>query len=271
MRWRLLLHGPGHAAWNMAVDETLFDSAVEGVAPPTVRFYGWARPTLSIGFRQNLSEACDFAACRRLGIDAVRRLSGGRAVLHDQELTYCVAASAREDFRGLSVLGIYRWVSDVLRRGLEGRGIPLDPLPSSTDKPSARSIPNDTLPCFAVPTGHEIASAGRKLVGGAQKWSRRGFMQHGSILMGIDSALWSQALGPTAAAAVGAVSVNELASRRVETSELMQDFAIEFEKALGEPPSQDKLLPSEMKKASSLAQCKYSSPEWNLFRRAMTV
>jgi lipoate-protein ligase A len=254
---------------NMAIDETLFRSAVDGLTPPTVRLYAWSRPTLSIGFRQNLSATCDLEACRSLGIDTVRRMSGGRAVLHHQELTYCVAAGAEGPFRGLSVREVYGWVSCVLHRGLERKGIPVDP-PSPLHKrsiaPPLSPPSEDALPCFAVPTGHELTSGGRKLVGGAQKWSRRGFVQHGSILLDIDTTLWSQVIGVEAATAIGAVGINELTKAPIERAELMKDLGAEFERALGEPPSELRLSVSENKTAAHLAQSKYSSGDWNASR-----
>ena len=243
----------------MAVDEALFLSAIGGQAPPTVRLYSWSRPTLSIGFRQNLEETCDLEACRRLGIETVRRLSGGRAVLHDRELTFCVAAGAEGPFRGLSVRSVYRWVSRVLHRCLERKGVPVDPLPSSSKHSPAPQSVNDALPCFAVPTGHELTSGGRKLVGSAQKWSRRGFMQHGSILLGLDRALWSKVVGPGPANELQAVGINELGERPLSTSELMKDLAAEFEQAMGRPATEHDLSAFEMETAQRLAESKYSS------------
>jgi lipoate-protein ligase A len=245
----------------MAVDEALFQSAVEGLAPPTVRFYGWSQPALSIGFRQELAKTCNPSACRRLGIEAVRRFTGGRAVLHHRELTYCVAASADGPFRGLSVREVYRWVSAVLRRAFERNGIPVDPAPPSTNA-TGRTF-DDRLPCFAVPTRHEITSGGRKLVGAAQKWSRRGFVQHGSVLMEIDRVLWSKVLGAHAAGRMDPVGVVELSGRRLTTSQLMRFLASEFERALGEPASQHELLSSEMKTAEALVETKYALSDWN--------
>lgn len=269
MRWRLLLDGPGDGAWNMAIDEALFHSAVEGLAPPTVRLYDWSQPTLSIGFRQKLARTCNLRACRQVGVDTVRRFTGGRAVLHDRELTYCVAARAEGPFRGLSVRQVYLWVSNVLRRALQSNGIPIDPPPFPGTSPE--STRDDTAPCFAVPTRHEITSGGRKLVGGAQKWSRRGFAQHGSMLMEIDRDLWSKVWGPDAATTMEAVGLQELSGTRRTRSELTELLAREFERALGEPPSQAGLLPSELRMAEALAEQRYGSPQWNSRRRTASV
>ncbi len=248
----------------MAVDEALFLSAIGGQAPPTVRLYSWSRPTLSIGYRQNLEETCDLEACRRLGIETVRRPSGGRAVLHDQELTYCVAAGAQGPFRGLSVRSVYWWVSRVLHRCLEKKGVPVDPLPSPSKHSPTRQLSNHALPCFAVPTGHELTSRRRKLVGSAQKWSRRGFMQHGSILMSIDSALWAQVVSQEAANELRAVGVNELVEPPLSTSQLMKDLAAEFEYAMGQPATEQALSGFEIETARRLAKTKYSTGSWTV-------
>ena len=143
----------------------------------------------------------------------------------------------------------------------------MDPLPSwSKHSPAAQSV-NDALPCFAVPTGHELTSGGRKLVGSAQKWSRRGFIQHGSILLGVDRALWSKVVGPKPAPELQAVGINELVERPLSASELMKNLAAEFEQAMEEPATEHDLSAFEIETAERLAESKYSSRNWNVFRQ----
>src|SRR3981189_824115 len=85
--WRLLLDPPAGGAWNMAVDEVLLDGVAAGEAPPTLRFYQWTPPCLSLGYFQAI-DVVDFEGCRAHGVEVVRRPSGGRTILHDRELTY---------------------------------------------------------------------------------------------------------------------------------------------------------------------------------------
>src|SRR2546423_9952589 len=92
--WRLLLDPPAARAWNMAVDEFLLDCWAAVGAPPTLRFYGWAPPCLSLGYFQPFG-VVDVAGCRSLGVEVVRRPTGGRAILHDRELTYSLALPLR--------------------------------------------------------------------------------------------------------------------------------------------------------------------------------
>src|SRR5207248_1466855 len=94
LEWRLIEDRPAVGAWNMAVDEALLEAARRDEAPPTLRFYGWARPTLSLGRHQDPDEHIDHAFRCRRGIDLVRRPTGGRAVLHDHEVTYSIVLPA---------------------------------------------------------------------------------------------------------------------------------------------------------------------------------
>lgn len=249
----------------MAVDEALFHSAVNRLAPPTVRFYAWSRPTVSIGFRQELGKTCDPRACRDNGIDIVRRFTGGRAVLHHRELTYCVASATEGPFRGLSVRQVYEWVGGVLRHALHGSGIRVDSIPpaSSPEAPAPASREAE-LPCFAASTRHEITAGGRKLAGGAQRWSRRGFAQHGSILMERDRDLWSAVWGAKASLAIAqSVGLSELSPTRLTRSRWTERLASEFQRTFGEPASEDPLSPGERSLATQLARDKYASTEWN--------
>ena len=91
--WRLLLDPPAAGAWNMAVDEVLLNGTAAGISRPTLRFYQWMPPCLSLGYFQDFS-VVNLDGCRALGVEVVRRPTGGRAILHDRELTYSVALPA---------------------------------------------------------------------------------------------------------------------------------------------------------------------------------
>src|SRR5256885_6330533 len=115
--WRLLLDPPAEGAWNMAVDEVLLDGVAAGSSPPTIRFYAWAPPCLSLGYFQSF-DVVDIAGCASLGVDVVRRPTGGRAILHDRELTYSVALPLSLLGNDAGVLPSYRRLSQALTRGL---------------------------------------------------------------------------------------------------------------------------------------------------------
>src|SRR5207248_5632486 len=120
--WRLLLDPPAEGAWNMAVDEVLLDGVAAGSSPPTLRFYSWMPACLSLGYFQP-SSVVNVEGCRGLGIEIVRRPTGGRAILHDRELTYSVALPAFVLGHDAGILPSYRRLSLALQAGLARLGI----------------------------------------------------------------------------------------------------------------------------------------------------
>src|SRR2546430_9302605 len=128
--WRLLLDKPASGAWNMAVDEVLLDAVAAGEAPPTIRFYEWAPPCLSLGYFQPF-DVVDVDGCRALGVEVVRRPTGGRAILHDRELTYSIALPASVLGQDGGVLPSYYRLSLALHAGSRPLGAPATPAPES--------------------------------------------------------------------------------------------------------------------------------------------
>ena len=165
---------PLSGSLNMAIDEFLFQSL--GEEPKTyLRFYRWERPTVSLGYSQNISEVVDVKSCQNQGIDIVRRMTGGKLVLHHKEVTYSLCSSDSETFTS-TLLDSYKLISQALMRGLEKMGL----------KPCLADAPPDSyvrgnLPCFSYPARNEIEMNGKKIVGSAQKRAGSKFIQHGSI------------------------------------------------------------------------------------------
>ncbi len=175
--WRLLVDAPASGAWNMAVDEVLLDGVAAGTTPPTLRFYAWTPPCLSLGYFQPF-EVVDLDGCRALGVEVVRRPTGGRAILHDRELTYSVALPASALGHDGGVLPSYHRLSLALQDGLRRLGVPATLAPESAGGAAAHGPV-----CFDRPSAHEILLQGRKLVGSAQVRRGGGLLQHGSILI----------------------------------------------------------------------------------------
>src|SRR2546422_2374683 len=176
--WRLLLDPPAEGAWNMAVDEVLLDGVAAGSAPPTLRFYTWTPACLSLGYFQAFG-VVNVEGCRGLGIDIVRRPTGGRAILHDRELTYSVALPAPLLGHDAGILPSYRRLSLALQAGLRRLGINVGLAPESETPTRAVHGPA----CFDRPSAHEILLQGRKLVGSAQVRRAGALLQHGSIVI----------------------------------------------------------------------------------------
>ena len=162
--------------FNMAADFTLAQHLSSETA--VLRLYTWLKPTISLGFHQKSTDI-DFDCCRQDGIDVVRRPTGGRAILHWQELTYCFIQKASAGENGRSVLRrIYQSVHQALGEALAQMGVKLS-YTSENRKPQ----PHNPL-CFASSAGSELEIEGKKVVGSAQRLIDNTILQHGSIILG---------------------------------------------------------------------------------------
>jgi lipoyl(octanoyl) transferase len=197
--WRLVVTPrPASGFWNMAVDEALLAAASTG-APPTLRLYAWRGPWLSLGHAQPFDGAT-FEACRRAGVGVVRRVTGGRAVLHGADLTYAVTASERALPDGLHAS--YRILSDALVDALRGLGIEAERVAGGR----RRVAPAAGFDCFAEAADDEVCAGGRKLAGSAQRRGGGALLQHGSVRLAPDPA----AVERIAGTGLGATSLAEL-------------------------------------------------------------
>ena len=226
MRFRFLVDEPNDGSLNMAVDEALLISAGEPGGGATVRVYGFDPPTVSFGYRQALAEVIDVAACRETGVGWVRRPTGGRALLHQHEVTYSVSAPVEGPFQGLGVRALYDSVSLAIRRALTALGVSLDP-----PRTSVRTTePPTYVPCLALPGPHEITAGGRKVVASSQRRGRRAFLQHGSILSRVDPLLWARVAPPgRTGASLLAVGLDELTPDPVPRQALVSSLLRSFE------------------------------------------
>jgi len=175
--WRLIVSPPAAGAVNMALDEAILESVAMANSAATLRLYAWTPPCLSLGHAQSM-ESVDHYGLRELGWDLVRRPTGGRAILHTDELTYAVAGMATDPLLSGGVLASYQRLSagllQALRRLGLGPELQLNPGPALS---ANRSSPI----CFEVPGPFELTWAGRKLLGSAQLRRSGAVLQHGSL------------------------------------------------------------------------------------------
>lgn len=171
--WRLIddLHRPLGAAQQMTTDEALLGDVISGGAS-TLRWYRWQRPTLSLGRFQAGSDV-DEEACRARGVEIVRRPTGGRALLHGSDLTYCVVMP-RPPGRDGTVEALYGWIARGLMAGLARLGVEAE---------VAHHVGDTAAACFASQRGSDLRVGGRKLVGSAQVHREGAVLQHGSLLL----------------------------------------------------------------------------------------
>jgi lipoate-protein ligase A len=162
-QWRLLQTGFNTAFSNMAIDRAILVANSKGKVPPTVRFYGWIPPAISIGYFQSLADEIDISACERLGVDYVRRITGGGAVFHDKELTYSIVIPETHPAIPKNILKSYERICNALIQGLTHLGI------SGTYAPI-----------------NDILVNGKKISGNAQTRKERTVLQHGTLLLDVD-------------------------------------------------------------------------------------
>ncbi|WP_282936652.1 biotin/lipoate A/B protein ligase family protein [Paenibacillus sp. RC67] len=184
--WRFISSGLQHPAYNMAVDEAILIANSEGKSGPTVRFYGWNPPTLSIGYFQK-SEEVHFEKLREEGLGFVRRPTGGRAVLHDKELTYSIIVS--ESYPGIpsGVTEAYRVLSEGLLLGFQKLGLDAQMVHLATEEEKSKYASMGSAACFDSPSWYELVVEGRKIAGSAQTRQKQVVLQHGSILLDMDT------------------------------------------------------------------------------------
>ncbi|WP_438448666.1 lipoate--protein ligase family protein [Gorillibacterium sp. sgz5001074] len=277
--WRLIRSGACSPAENMAVDEAILTLHSEGRVPPTVRFYGWAPATLSIGYFQKAEEEVDVEEVSRQGIGFVRRPTGGRAVLHDAELTYSIVVS--ESYPGIprSVTEAYRVLSEGLRLGFVRLGLHAEMTELSGDKKEALAGAPASAACFDSPSWYELVVEGRKVAGSAQVRQKGVVLQHGSILLELDTqALFrllrfrSEESRNRLAAAFErkAVAINPLlrgaGKQAVSVADAEKAFTAGLEEGLGIRLVEEGLTREERELADRLVREKYGTEEWNLRR-----
>jgi len=162
-QWRLLQTGFNTASTNMAIDRAVLVANSEGKVPPTVRFYAWKPPAISIGYFQSLAEEIDLDACKTHGVDYVRRITGGGAVFHESELTYSIVIPESHSQIPKNVLESYGRICGAVMKGLSNLGIESKYAPIN-----------------------DIIAYGKKISGNAQTRKARTVLQHGTVLTDVD-------------------------------------------------------------------------------------
>src|SRR5512137_2511015 len=249
--WRLLNTRHLDGATNMAIDEAISRAVQANLALPTLRFFGWQPACLSLGQAQSGSDV-DQVACRAARFDVVRRPTGGRAILHTDELTYSVIAPEREPRVAGTIVESYKRLSEGLLNGLLLMGVPTRQVvqPDNHDR--------DQGPvCFEVPSNYEIVFDGKKLVGSAQMRRAGVVLQHGTLPLYGDIARISLYLAKhpdqnrvrqratTVEAAIGRVIDYDTAAQL-----MAQGFAktLNFQLEAGTPTSEEQAWAEELRR-----------------------
>lgn len=262
--WRLIVDGEADGATNMAVDEAILTGVIDGTSLPTLRFYAWSPPCLSLGRGQALAEA-DLAACRAAGVDLVRRPTGGRSILHTDELTYSVSLLQTDPRAKGGIVEGYRRLSEGLLAGLRRLGVDAR---QAVGHEQGGGEP--TAVCFETPSHYEITVAGRKLVGSAQSRVRGGVLQHGTVPLSGDLARVVDYLAFSDAErqvqrrrlALRALTVEEALGAARSFDSVAHALAEGFAEALNLTLVPGELSPQERALSAEIRERVYAAPDW---------
>lgn len=263
--WRLLNTGRSDGPTNMAIDEAISESVAAGESQPALRFYGWQPACLSLGLAQEWDVA-DWQSCTQQGWGIIRRPTGGRAILHIDELTYTVAAPDHEPRVQGGVIESYQRLSEALAAGLRLLGLdPARARPYYQDKGEAGPA------CFDGPSHYEITIGQRKLIGSAQMRKKGVVLQHGSLPLHGDITRIAKALAvdvPGQRMAIAArlqyraTTLADCLGRSLEFEQVAEALRQGFSQALNLTFVAGELTPKEEARTLELRHNKYAAESW---------
>lgn len=231
--WHFWYSGPADGPTQMALDSSLLAAHEQGVVPNVFRLYTWYPPAVSLGYHQDPGRELHLDRLAARGIGVAKRPTGGRAILHADELTYAVVAPVADGRLGGSLAASHAAISRIFRSALRQVGVRAElAAPRSAALRPVAAV-GAAAPCFAAPTRSELVAGGRKIMGSAQRRVGRSFLQHGSLLLGdahLDLAEFLR-IPPTAVTEwrnrlrADTTTVTHEAGRRVPLSELIEALA----------------------------------------------
>jgi len=251
---------------HLPLDEVLLESTSNGISPPTLRLYAWSPPCLSLGYAQPSSQV-DIHLIQDLKWDIVRRPTGGRAILHTDELTYSVTAPLDNPHFAGGVLESYEHISQGLVKALENLQLNIETQPEVKLSNPEREQPI----CFELPSSYEITAGGKKLVGSAQLRRRGGVLQHGSLPLTGDITRICQVLSfpddklrraATKRLRDRATTVEQLLNQQVSWEDAADAVKAGFKRALDLTLEQQNPSEDEMLRTEELHEEKYKNEEW---------
>lgn len=243
--WRLIIDGRLDGVLNMALDRAGQMARQQGLVPPTLRLYGWVRPTVTLGRFQSVADV-DAGVALSAGVDIVRRATGGRGVLHDDEVTYSVVAAV-DDGVPEGVAASYRYLAGALAAAYDLLGLSA----GLTDGRATRG----SAACYLTSAGADLAVGGRKLSGSAQVWSGGTVLQHGSFVRARDIDLEAKLF-----------RLDTGGRNRLETDTMTLSSATE-----GDAPSVDRIIESVVEGFRTALGITVVPGEWSAFEASLAA
>ena len=251
-KWRLLKTEDNTASTNMAIDRAVLVSCSKGKVSPTVRFYTWKPPAISIGYFQSLAEEVDLDICKKLGVDYVRRITGGGAVFHDNELTYSIVIPESHYQIPKNIIESYGRICGAVMKGLKHLGIDSKYAPIN-----------------------DIITNGKKISGNAQTRKAKTVLQHGTVLMDVDvDKMFSLLIVPNekikdkmiADVKQRVTSIKQILGRNINFEEAAKAMKLGFEEEFNVELIKGTLTKEEIELAKKFEKECFSARDWN-FRR----
>lgn len=247
---RLLVTNQNTASYNMALDEAIMNHVKEGTVPPTLRLYQWNPPAITIGYFQSMEAEVDLATCKKFSIDVTRRITGGGAVLHDEETTYSLIVPEKNSIATGTIMESYRQICGAVILGLQQFGL------------VGQFVPIN-----------DILVNGKKISGNAQTRRNGCMLQHGTILMDVNvKKMFSLLKVPDekirdkmiANVEERVTSIKHQLKKEVNFRQVCNALVEGFEQQFKVKLVPGQLLESEIKEAQELAVKKYGAHEWVL-------
>lgn len=270
--WYFLNSGKCSPSFNMALDEALLDWHSEGLIPPVIRFYEWEPATLSIGYFQRAEKDINLKAVREQGIGFVRRPTGGRAVLHEHELTYSVIVTESYPNMPETVTEAYRVLSEGILQGFQNLGMEAYfSVPVTEEQKADLKKPRSAV-CFDAPSWYELVVEGKKIAGSAQTRQKGVILQHGAILLDLDEEKLLSVFNFDSEEAKErmrkklpekAVAINSLVREPVSIEQCVEAFREGFAKSLQIELKPFTLSEEQLKYVQALEEKKYAHDDWN--------
>ena len=239
--WRLIVDGKGPGFWNMAVDEALLESVVHR-RQPTLRFYRWAVPTLSLGYFQRYADRTSHAPS--YGCQPVRRASGGGAILHEHDLTYSLVLPVNDRW-SQAATSLYGTVHEALAQALADWGVD-----ASLRGGNGTQSDHGPFLCFLRQTDGDVVACGAKIAGSAQRRAKGAILQHGSVLF------------RTSQFAPELAGIEELSGLSVDRRELVRNWSATLAEKLHVRFIEDTLEQSETARSNVLCQQRFGAASW---------
>lgn len=268
MAWRLLDFQKHTIFENMAIDEAILRETTNNNQQPTIRFYASTPAAVTIGYFQDAEKELNTERCNAEKIDIARRITGGRAVFHVDEMTYAITAAHHEQTFPSDILGTYKLISRCLARGLHHLGI------NACLAEEGRGFKHEDTNtcCFSTSLKNELLVNGRKICGSAQVRKRGGFLQHGLMLLDFNpertAGILLQNVTPeqTTKLSRSITSVNKELAVPVNEKDLCSALKQAFIEELGINLEEGELTPEEEKLKNDLMK-KYTDTDWNIKRK----